>query len=418
MNTAGSFNASTGGSFNPRPHLFTPGAFHNPEVTAMPAARQAFATRAIHGGQQRAPTSGPTFGLFGGASVHAGQSPKAHVAHDDARSHNPTRTAFERAVADLEEGVAGFAFASGQAAIATVLELVEHGSHVLVCDDACGPLYRTLERVRRDSGKFEFSYVAPGDMEAIGAAIRPNTRIIWVESPTSPLLKLADLEAIARLAAARGIVSVADNTFATPVAQRPIELGFDVVVHSVARYLSGYQDIAGGVAIIGRRGELAEQMRALQNAGGASAESDCFLALRGLKTLSLRMERHAQNAQRIADWLAHRSDIERVYYPGLPSHPQHELARRQMRLFGGTVSMVVAGGLERARRVLERCRLFTLDESLGGVESLIEHPAMVSHAATAAAERRRIGIDDGLIRLSVGVEDLGDLVADLDQSLR
>ena len=285
-------------------------------------------------------------------------------------------------MADLEEGSAAFAFASGMAAIATVLELLEHGSHVLVCDDLYGGSYRLFERVRRRSANLDFTYLDPTDLVALEAAIRPNTRMIWIESPSNPLLKLADLQAIAALAGGRGLLTVIDNTFASPYCQRPLTLGFDLVVHSVTKYINGHSDMIGGVVVVGDNSELAENMRFLQNAvGGVSGPFDSFLALRGLKTLALRMERHCQNALGIAEWLERRLDVARVIYPGLESHPQHALARRQMDAYGGMVSAVLAGGLERSRRFLERCRLFTLAESLGGVESLIEHPALMTHAS-------------------------------------
>jgi cystathionine gamma-lyase len=379
----------------------------------------AFGTRAIHAGQSPDPTTGAVMTPIYTTSTYAQESPGVHKGYDYGRSHNPTRFAFERCLADLEEGTAGFAFASGLAAIATVLELLEHGSHVLVCDDIYGGTYRLFERVRRRSANLDFSYVDPGDLVRFAAAIRPNTRMIWIETPSNPLLKLADLAAIAEVAKSRGILCVADNTFATPFVQQPITQGFDIVVHSVTKYLNGHSDMIGGMAIVGSRADLVEQMRFLQNAvGGISGPFDSFLALRGLKTLALRMQRHCENAQQIAHWLAARSDVALVHYPGLSTHPQHALAQRQMRCFGGMVSVVLRGGETRARRMLERCQLFTLAESLGGVESLIEHPGLMTHASIPAEQRRRLGIDDGLVRLSVGIEDVADLIADLDQAMR
>jgi cystathionine gamma-lyase len=351
-------------------------------------------------------------------STYVQQSPGVHKGYDYGRSHNPTRFALERCVADLEEGTAGFAFASGLAAIGTVLELLDHSSHVLVSDDIYGGSYRLFERVRRRSANLDFSYVDASNVANFGAAIRPNTRLIWVETPSNPLLKICDLAAIAELARRRGILCVADNTFATPFVQRPLSLGFDIVVHSVTKYLNGHSDMIGGVAVVGSRRDLAEQMQFLQNAvGGISGPFDCFLALRGVKTLALRMQRHCDNALAIAQWLAARTDVERVHYPGLPSHANHAVARRQMKCFGGMVSAVLSGGEPRARRMLERCRLFTLAESLGGVESLIEHPGLMTHASIPVDKRRKLGIDDGLVRLSVGVEELADLIADLEQAL-
>ncbi len=406
---------STAPYFDARPHLFTPVT-----IKGAPAAPHlAFATRTVHAGQSPDPTTGAVMTPIYTTSTYVQQSPGVHKGYDYGRSHNPTRFAFERCVADLEEGTAGFAFASGLAAIATVLELLDHGSHVLVCDDIYGGSYRLFERVRRRSANLDFSYVDPTNLAAFAAAVRPNTRLIWIETPSNPLLKLADLSAIAELAKRRGIICVADNTFASPFVQQPLKCGFDIVVHSVTKYLNGHSDMIGGVAVVGPRQDLVEQMRFLQNAVGAiSGPFDSFLALRGLKTLALRMERHCDNAQRIAEWLSGRLDVARVHYPGLPSHGQHELARRQMKRFGGMVSVVLKGGEAKARQVLERCELFTLAESLGGVESLIEHPGLMTHASIPAEKRREVGIDDGLVRLSVGIEDVNDLIADLDRAMR
>jgi cystathionine gamma-lyase len=385
--------------------------------TSLP--RRAFATRVIHAGQTPDPATGAVMTPIYATSTYAQQSPGVHKGFEYSRTQNPTRFAFERCVADLEEGQAAFAFASGLAAIATVLDLLDHGSHVLVCDDLYGGSYRLFERVRRRSANLDFTYLDSTDLTAFDAAIRPDTRMIWIESPTNPLLKLADLAAVAALARRRGVWAAIDNTFATPYCQRPLTLGFDLVVHSVTKYLNGHSDVIGGVAVVGDNGELAERLRFLQNAVGAVAGPfDSFLALRGLKTLALRMERHCSNALRVAEWLQRRSDVLRVIYPGLPSHPQHALARRQMNAFGGMVSAVLAGGVERSRRFLERCEIFTLAESLGGVESLIEHPALMTHASIPPENRAALGIDDGLVRLSVGVEDADDLIADLDAALR
>jgi len=411
---------STAPYFDSNPHLFTPLHLHQPaDAAVLPKRTQGFATRAVHAGQSPDPTTGAVMTPIYTTSTYVQESPGVHKGFDYGRSHNPTRFAFERCVADLEEGTAGFAFASGLAAISTVLELLDHGSHVLVCDDIYGGTYRLFERVRRRSANLDFSYVDPSNLDQFAAAIRPNTRLIWIETPSNPLLKLADLTALGRLAKQRGILAVADNTFATPFVQRPLTLGFDIVVHSVTKYLNGHSDMIGGVAVVGERTDLVEQMRFLQNAiGGISGPFDSFLALRGLKTLALRMERHCDNATKIAEWLQRRTDVIRVHYPGLSSHPQHALARKQMHRFGGMVSVVLKGGEARARRVLERCQVFTLAESLGGVESLIEHPGLMTHASIPAEQRHRIGIDDGLIRLSVGIEDIGDLLGDLEAALR
>ena len=385
-----------------------------------PATRRlAFDTRAIHAGQTFDPTTGAVMTPIYATSTYAQQSPGVTTGFDYARSQNPTRFAFERCVADLEEGKAAFAFASGLAAIATVIELLDHGSHVVVCDDLYGGSFRLFERVRRRSANLDFTYVDPTDFTALEAAIRPNTRMMWMESPSNPLLKLVDLQAIAALAKRRGLLAAIDNTFASPYCQRPLACGFDIVVHSVTKYLNGHSDMIGGIAVVGDNRELEERLRFLQNAvGGISGPFDSFLALRGLKTLAVRMERHCQNAMHIAEWLEHRSDIVRVIYPGLESHPQHALARRQMDAYGGMVTAVIDGGLERSRRFLECCRLFTLAESLGGVESLIEHPALMTHASIPAKQRAAIGIDDGLVRLSVGIEHVDDLIADLDNAFK
>ncbi|HEY4311799.1 MAG TPA: cystathionine gamma-synthase [Pirellulales bacterium] len=388
------------------------------ETTPAVVGRTAFATRAIHAGQSPDPTTGAVMTPIYATSTYAQQSPGVHKGFDYGRSHNPTRFALERCLADLEDGKQGFAFASGLAAIATVLELLDHGSHVVVCDDIYGGTFRLFERVRRRSANLDFSFVDPTNLDAFRAALRPHTRMIWIESPSNPLLKLADLRTIANLARERGIISVADNTFATPFVQRPLSMGFDIVVHSVTKYLNGHSDVIGGAAIVGDNPALAERLGFLQNAVGAIAGPfDSFLALRGLKTLALRMERHCSNAQTIAEWLEARSDVKLVHYPGLPTHPQHELAQRQMHGFGGMISAVVAGGAPRAKRMLERCQIFTLAESLGGVESLIEHPALMTHATIPADKRAALGIDDGLVRLSVGVEDVRDLIADLENAL-
>lgn len=381
--------------------------------------RLGFTTRTVHAGQHADPTTGAVMQPIYATSTYVQQSPGVHKGFDYGRSHNPTRFAFERCVADLENGEAAFAFASGLAAAATVLELLDHGSHVVVCDDLYGGSYRLFERVRRRSANLDFTYVDPTDLAALEAAIRPTTRMVWIESPSNPLLKLSDLEKIATITARHNLIGVADNTFATPFVQCPLTLGFDIVVHSVTKYLNGHSDMIGGVAIVADRKDLSEQLKFLQNAVGAiSGPFDCFLALRGLKTLALRMQRHCDSAMQIANWLERRSDIVKVNYPGLKSHPQHDLAKRQMRAFGGMVSAVVDGGVERAKRLLERCQIFSLAESLGGVESLIEHPGLMTHASIPAAQRAAIGIDDGLVRLSVGIEDVQDLIADLDYALQ
>ncbi|MFQ5468652.1 MAG: trans-sulfuration enzyme family protein, partial [Kiloniellaceae bacterium] len=338
--------------------------------------------------------------------------------YEYSRSQNPTRMAYERCIADLESGSAGFAFASGMVAAATALDLLETGSHVIAMDDLYGGTYRLFENVRKRSAGLSFSFVDLADPAALEAAIRPETRMIWVETPTNPLLRLVDLEAVARVARRRGILGVCDNTFASPWVQRPLEHGFDMVMHSATKYLNGHSDMVGGVLVVGENADLAERMGYLQNAvGGVQGPFDSFLALRGLKTLALRMERHCANAQAMATYLDAHPKVERVYYPGLASHPQHALARRQMTGFGGMVTAVLAGGLPATKRFLERVEIFALAESLGGVESLIEHPAIMTHASIPAEIRARLGIGDALVRLSVGVEDADDLIADLARAL-
>ncbi len=381
--------------------------------------RPAFATRAIHAGQEPDPTTGAVMVPIYATSTYVQESPGVHKGYEYSRSQNPTRMAYERCIADLENGIQGYAFASGMAAIATILDLLPTGAHVVAMDDLYGGTFRLFEQVRRRSAGLNFSFVNLADLKAVEPALRPDTKLIWIETPTNPLLNLVDLEAIAGIARKRGILTVTDNTFASPWVQRPLDFGIDMVMHSATKYLNGHSDIIGGIAVVGENGELAERMAFLHNAVGAIAGPfDSFLALRGLKTLALRMERHCANAAAIAEWLSRHPAVERVYYPGLASHPQHALATRQMHGYGGMVTAVLAGGLARARRFLERCTFFALAESLGGVESLIEHPAIMTHASLSAEQRARLGISDGLVRLSVGVEDVDDLIADLDQALK
>lgn len=376
------------------------------------------ATRVIHGGQQVDPATGAVMPPIYATSTYAQRAPGEHQGFEYSRSQNPTRFAYERCVANLESGQRGFAFASGLAAIATVLELLQSGDHVLVMDDVYGGTYRLFANVRQRSAGLQFSFADMTDLTAIEKAIRPNTRLIWVESPSNPLLKICDLKAIARLAKQHHLLSCVDNTFATPIIQRPLEMGFDIVVHSATKYLSGHSDIINGVAVVGDNAEVGQQLGYLQNAVGAIAGPfDSFLALRGLKTLALRMQRHHENAMELAGWLEKHPRIERVYYPGLASHPQHHLAKQQMSLFGGMISLVLRGSLQETQQVLSRCQIFTLAESLGGVESLIELPAVMTHASIPKAAREQLGIKDSLIRLSVGIEDIDDLKADLQQAL-
>jgi cystathionine gamma-lyase len=380
--------------------------------------RQGFSTRAIHAGQSPDPSTGAIMTPIYATSTYVQESPGVHKGYEYSRSQNPTRMAYERCIADLESGTAGFAFASGLAGTATVLDLLDSGSHVLCMDDLYGGTYRLFERVRKRSAGLSFGFVDFSDLAKVEAAIRPETRLFWIESPTNPLLKLVDLEAVGALAKRRGIITVADNTFASPWVQRPLEHGFDMVMHSATKYLNGHSDIVGGIVVVGDRPELQERLAFLQNAVGAVAGPfDSFLALRGLKTLALRMERHCANAAAVAAWLERHPKVARVHYPGLASHPQHALAKRQMHGFGGMVTAILKGTLADSRRFLERCRIFALAESLGGVESLIEHPAIMTHASLPPETRAALGIGDGLVRLSVGVEDEADLIADLAQAL-
>ncbi|MGA0609416.1 trans-sulfuration enzyme family protein [Caldimonas sp. KR1-144] len=383
--------------------------------------RLGFATRVIHAGQSPDPSTGAIMPPIYATSTYVQSSPGVHKGLDYGRSHNPTRWAFERCVADLEGGAQAFAFASGLAAISTVLEVLDAGSHIVSGDDIYGGSFRLFERVRTRSAGHRFSFVDLADPAALAAAITPQTRMVWVETPTNPLLKLADLAAIARLCRERGVLAVADNTFASPYVQRPLELGFDVVVHSTTKYLNGHSDVIGGVAIVGgepRHAALRERLGFLQNAVGAIAGPfDSFLALRGVKTLALRMQRHCESALELAQWLERQPQVERVHYPGLESHPQHALAKRQMKGFGGMISATLRCDLAGAKRFLEAVRIFALAESLGGVESLIEHPAIMTHATIPPETRAQLGIGDALVRLSVGIEDVEDLRADLAQAL-
>lgn len=374
-------------------------------------------TRAIHAGQAPDPSTGAIMTPIYATSTYVQESPGRHKGFEYSRSQNPTRAAYERCVADLEGGVAGFAFGSGLAAASTVLDLLDSGSHVIAMDDLYGGSYRLFERVRRRSAGLDFSFVDLNDSKALRAALKPNTRMIWAETPTNPMLKLVDLDKVAAFARKHGLLLVVDNTFCSPMLQRPIEFGADLVLHSATKYLNGHSDMVGGI-VVARTQELAESMGFLQNSVGAIAGPfDAFLAMRGLKTLHLRMKAHCASALELAHWLEKHPAIERVIYPGLKSHPQHALAKRQMDGFGGIISIEVKGGLKKARRMLERCELFALAESLGGVESLIEHPAIMTHASVPPANRKRLGINDGLVRLSVGVEDIDDLKHELAQAL-
>jgi cystathionine gamma-lyase len=376
------------------------------------------ATLCIHAGQSPDPSTGAVMPPIYATSTYAQKSPGVHQGFEYSRSHNPTRFAYERCIAGLEGGTQGYAFASGLAATATVLDALDSGSHVICMDDVYGGTYRLFERVRRRSAALDFSFVDLTDKAAVEAAIRPETRLIWAETPTNPMLKIVDLAWLAELARKRGIRLAVDNTFASPMLQKPLDFGAHLVMHSATKFLNGHSDMVGGVLVVGDDAELAEQLTFLQNAvGGVQGPFDSFLALRGLKTLHLRMRAHCDNAQSLAEWLQGHPAVEKVIYPGLKSHPQHALATRQMKGPGGIVSLVVKGGFDGARRMLERVQLFTLAESLGGVESLVNHPAVMTHASVPADIRARLGISDALVRLSVGIEDVEDLRSDLAQAL-
>ncbi len=383
--------------------------------------RQGFSTRAIHAGQQPDPVTGAIMTPIYATSTYVQDSPGVHKGYEYSRTQNPTRKALEDCVADLENGKDAFAFASGMATSGTILELLDTGAHVIAGDDLYGGTYRLFENVRRRSAGLDFTFIDFADLAAVEAAIRPETKMIWVETPTNPLLKVIDLEAVADIARRHNLISVCDNTFCSPYVQRPIDWGIDMVVHSATKYLNGHSDVVGGIAVVSgasRFDDLGDRIAYLQNAvGSVPGPFDSFLVLRALKTLPLRMQRHCENATQIADFMEAHDKVDRVYFPGLASHPQHDLAGRQMNGYGGMVTAVLKGGLEAATRFLERTQLFALAESLGGVESLIEHPAIMTHASIPPEIRAEIGIDDGLVRLSVGVEDVDDLLADLKQAL-
>jgi cystathionine gamma-lyase len=378
-----------------------------------------FASLCIHGGQSPEPSTGAVMAPIFATSTYAQSSPGVHKGYDYSRTSNPTRGAYERCVAELEGGIRGFAFASGMAATSTLLELLDAGSHVVAMEDLYGGTFRLFERVRRRSANLDVSFVDLASSTALEAALRPNTKLIWIETPTNPMLRLVDIAQVAEFARKRGILTVVDNTFASPWVQRPLDLGADIVMHSATKYLNGHSDMVGGIAVAADP-ELAEKIGFLQNAVGAiSGPFDSFLALRGLKTLALRMRQSSENALQIAAWLEKHAQVERVLYPGLASHPQHALAKKQMRNgFSGIVTFFVKGGLPEARSFLERLRIFTIAESLGGVESLVDHPGLMTHASIPPEMRKALGIDDSLIRLSVGIEDAEDLIADLDSALK
>lgn len=381
--------------------------------------RHGLSTRGIHAGQEPDPTTGAIMTPIYATSTYVQESPGQHKGYEYSRSQNPTRMALERCVADLENGARGYAFASGLAAMGTVLELLDSGDHVVAMDDLYGGSYRLMENVRKRSAGLDITFTDLTDPANLEAAIRPNTKMVWVESPTNPTLRLVDLSAIAAIAKKHGLISVCDNTFASPIVQQPIDHGIDIVLHSATKYLNGHSDIVGGIAVLAQDGDLADRMAYLHNAvGSILGPFDSFLALRGLKTLAVRLRQHCAGALAIAQYLEAHDKVEKVIYPGLPSHPQHDLAKRQMvGGYGGIVTAILKGGLEESRRFLERTQLFALAESLGGVESLIEHPAIMTHASIPPDIRAELGISDSLVRLSVGIEDTDDLIADLEEAL-
>ena len=377
-----------------------------------------FSTRAIHAGQEPDPTTGAVMTPIFATSTYKQSSPGVHTGYEYSRTQNPTRHAFERCIADLESGKHAYAFASGLAASGTVLELLAAGSHIVAVDDMYGGSWRLFERVRKSSMGLRVSYADPNVAGSIAAAMQGDTRMIWVESPSNPLLKVTDLQQVAKLGKARGVITVVDNTFASPWTQRPLELGIDLVLHSVTKYINGHSDMVGGIVVVRDRQDLAEKLEFMQNAIGSILDPfSCFLALRGVKTLPLRMQQHCDNAMEIAKWLHRHPKVERTLFPGLPDHPQHALASQQMNGFGAMISLYLRTDMDGVRRALEACRIFTLAESLGGVESLVGHPVTMSHGTLPVELRQRLGITDNLVRLSVGIESVQDLIADLSQAL-
>jgi cystathionine gamma-lyase len=383
-------------------------------MTAMADTKLHFETLAIHAGQRPDPTTGAIMTPVYLTSTYVQDGPGEHKGYEYSRTRNPTRDALEGCLAALEGAEHGLAFASGLAATDAILHLLEPGDHLLASDDVYGGTFRIFDKVFRRMG-IEFSYVDMSDPANVEGGLRKNTKLLWIESPTNPMLKIVDLAALARIARGHGAKTVVDNTFATPFFQRPLEHGIDVVAHSTTKYLNGHSDVVGG-AVMTSDGAIHERLRFLQNAvGGVAGPMDSFLVLRGLKTLHVRMERHAQNAAQVARFLDGHRQVDRVTYPGLPAHPQHALAARQMRGFGGMLTFVIRGGLEAARAFLKTVRIFACAESLGGVESLIEHPAIMTHASVPKETRERLGIADGLIRVSCGIENADDLIADLER---
>ncbi len=383
--------------------------------------KYSFNTRVIHGGQHLDPTTGAVMMPIYTSSTYAQKSPGRHSGFEYSRSQNPTRFAYERCIADLEEGSAGFAFASGLAATATILELVDSGAHIIAMDDMYGGTFRLLENVRKRSAGYAIDYVDLTDYSTLQEAIRADTKMVWIETPSNPMLKIVDIHKIATIAKQKceAVIIAVDNTFATPFNQRPLTQGADIVMHSATKYLNGHSDMVGGMVVVGDNSELRDKLTFLQNAIGAVAGPfDSYLALRGVKTLALRMKQHNQSARIIANWLADHQRVSKVIYPGLPSHPQFELAKSQMDDFGGMISIFIDGDLEATKRFLENIEIFALAESLGGVESLIEHPAIMTHASIPAEQREMLGIHDNFVRLSIGIEETDDLIHALEKALK
>jgi cystathionine gamma-lyase len=377
-----------------------------------------FETRAIHDGTVPDPVTGAVITPIYATSTYVQESPGIHKGFDYGRSHNLTRFSLEKCLASLEQGYAGFAFSSGMAAASTVLDTLQKDSHIIAIDDLYGGTYRLFERVKKITSGLAVTYLSPSELINLKEFIKPNTKMVWVETPTNPMLKLVDLEKVASEAKKFNLISVADNTFASPFVQQPLTLGFDIVLHSTTKYINGHSDVIGGAVVVREKGELAERVGFLQNAIGSIASPfDSFLTHRGLKTLGVRMKQHSSNAILVAEFLQSHPKIEKVIYPGLSSHPDYNLAAKQMKYSGGMISFVVKGGLESAKKFLQNLQIFSLAESLGGIESLIEHPAIMTHATIPLEQREKLGIVDGFIRVSVGIEDVNDLIDDINQAL-
>ena len=381
--------------------------------------KKGFDTRAIHAGQKNDPVTGAVMTPIYATSTYAQESPGVHKGYEYSRTSNPTRKALEDCIASLENGDKGFAFASGMAATSTILELLDSGDHVIASDDLYGETYRLMEDVRKRTSSLDFSFVDFSKTSNILDAIRPNTKMLWLETPSNPLLKITDLDAVSSVVDNRDIIKVCDNTFSSPRIQQPLDFGFDIVMHSATKYIGGHSDVVAGLAVTSKeRSDLSDRLAYLINAsGGMTGPFDSFMLLRSLKTLSIRMEKHSENAQLVAEFLENHPLVSKIIYPGLVSHPEHNIAKKQMRLYGGMVTFVVSGGLSQAKKVLENLEIFTLAESLGGAESLAEHPAIMTHASIPKETREALGIDDGLVRLSVGIETAEDLINDLKNAL-